>query len=140
MLDVKAIKDSFTIKHETIMFIDRDIGHFTMCDDTLVSAEDSQACVEFDADTGATPPEAPQDKTEVKEAEARLSDTITGWVTMLHMAKVFGLPMKIFVCVMDLVITMLSVTGVYIWWKKHRGAKAKYNKIASAANMPGLNN
>jgi len=30
------------------------------------------------------------------------------------MAQVFGLPMQIFVCIMGLVITALSVTGVYI--------------------------
>jgi uncharacterized iron-regulated membrane protein len=56
------------------------------------------------------------------------------------MAKIWGLPYKIFVCFMGLVITMLSVTGVYIWGKKHRVAKAKHNKIASAVNMPEINN
>lgn len=140
LLNEKAHTDRFTIKHESILLIDRDTGRYTMCADTLVSAEDSQACLEFDADTGKIPPEAPQATPEVKETKTRLSDTITAWVTMLHMAKVFGLPMKIFVCFMGLVITMLSVTGVYIWWKKRRVAKAKVNKIVSAKNMSGLNN
>ena len=36
------------------------------------------------------------------------------------MADVFGLAYRIFVCVLGLVITMLSVTGVYIWWKKRK--------------------
>jgi uncharacterized iron-regulated membrane protein len=48
--------------------------------------------------------------------------------------------MKIFVCMMGLVITMLSVTGVYIWFKKRRAAKAKQIKMASGVNIPGLSN
>lgn len=45
-------------------------------------------------------------------------NTITTWLVELHMANVFGLPYRIFVCALGLVIVMLSVTGVYIWWKK----------------------
>ena len=41
----------------------------------------------------------------------------------LHMANVFGLPYRIFVCALGILITMLSVTGVYIWWKKRRAQK-----------------
>ncbi len=125
LLDIKAHKEGFTIKHETVLVIERENGRYTMCADTLVSAEDGQACVEFDADTGATPPL--QSTPESKDTKTRLADSITAWVTMLHMAKIFGLPMKIFVCVMGLVITMLSVTGVYIWYKKRRAAKARHN-------------
>jgi len=47
-------------------------------------------------------------------------NTITTWLMALHMANVWGLPYKIFVCVLGLVIVMLSVTGVLIWWKKRR--------------------
>jgi uncharacterized iron-regulated membrane protein len=45
-------------------------------------------------------------------------NTITTWLVELHMANVFGLPYRIFICALGLVIVMLSVTGVYIWWKK----------------------
>ena len=44
--------------------------------------------------------------------------TFTNWIYALHMANVFGLPYRILVFVAGLVLTMLSVTGVYIWWKK----------------------
>jgi uncharacterized iron-regulated membrane protein len=67
-------------------------------------------------------------------------DTITSWLVSLHMATVWGFPYRIFVCVLGLVITMLSVTGVYIWWKKHRAANVMQKKTTSAVNMPGLNN
>ena len=52
----------------------------------------------------------------------KAGDTITYWLQVLHMAKIWGLPYKIFVCLMGLVVAMLSVTGVYIWWKKRRAA------------------
>jgi uncharacterized iron-regulated membrane protein len=45
-------------------------------------------------------------------------NTITTWLIELHMANLFGLPYRIFVCVLGLVIVILSTTGVYIWWKK----------------------
>jgi uncharacterized iron-regulated membrane protein len=50
-------------------------------------------------------------------------EVITRWQICLHIADVFGLPYQIFVCVLGLVITLLSVTGVYIWWKKSRARK-----------------
>ncbi len=45
-------------------------------------------------------------------------NTVSSWLGALHMARVFGLPYRIFVCVMGLIIVMLSVTGVVIWLKK----------------------
>jgi len=44
--------------------------------------------------------------------------TFTNWIYALHMANVFGLTYRIAVFVSGLVLTMLSITGVYIWWKK----------------------
>ena len=125
LLNQKASQDGFSITHESILVIDRNTGRYTMCADTLINAEDGQACVEFDAETGAVPPEAPPSASHQQTMPTRLADTITGWIQMLHMARVFGLPMKIFVCVMGLVITLLSVTGVYIWLKKRWAAQLK---------------
>jgi uncharacterized iron-regulated membrane protein len=36
----------------------------------------------------------------------------------LHSGRILGLPGRILVSIMGLVVAMLSVTGVYIWWKK----------------------
>ena len=47
-------------------------------------------------------------------------NTITTWLMALHMANVWGLPYKIFVCVLGLAIVMLSVTGVLIWLRKRK--------------------
>lgn len=51
--------------------------------------------------------------------------TVTMWLNALHDANVFGLPYRIFVCLLGLAIVMLSVTGVVIWLKKRRARKLK---------------
>jgi uncharacterized iron-regulated membrane protein len=61
---------------------------------------------------------------------------ISRWLYWLHMAAVFGPPMQIFVCIMGLLITMLSVTGVTIWWKKRRARKfSKAQRGVAAAEV-----
>ena len=50
-------------------------------------------------------------------------NTITSWLLALHTANIWGLPYKIFVCVLGLAIVMLSVTGVLIWLKKRQRTK-----------------
>jgi len=51
---------------------------------------------------------------------AASGDTIKTWLTNLHMASMWGWPMKLFLCVLGLVVTVLSVTGVVIWERKRR--------------------
>lgn len=50
------------------------------------------------------------------------------------MAHVWGLPYRICVCCMGLVVAMLSVTGVYLWLKKRR---AKRSRKAFAVQSTG---
>ncbi len=69
--------------------------------------------VTFDAENGVL-------KLVLLPSGQHTGNTITNWLYALHMANVFGLPYRIAVCVMGLVVTMLSITGVYIWWKKRR--------------------
>jgi uncharacterized iron-regulated membrane protein len=47
-------------------------------------------------------------------------DTVTHWLTSLHMARVFGQPMQVLVCAMGLVVAMLSLTGIIVWLRKRR--------------------
>lgn len=42
----------------------------------------------------------------------------------LHSGRILGLPGRIAISVMGLVVAMLSVTGAYIWWRKRRARKA----------------
>lgn len=51
---------------------------------------------------------------------AASGNTITTWIVNIHMAAFWGLPMQIFISIMGLVVTGLSITGVYIWLKKRR--------------------
>lgn len=46
--------------------------------------------------------------------------TLTHWIVALHTAAFWGLPMKLFVCVMGLVVVGLSLTGVHLWLAKKR--------------------
>lgn len=54
---------------------------------------------------------------------ANATNTFSNWLAALHMAQVFGLPYRVFVSALGLLVTMLSVTGVVIWLKK-RSARA----------------
>jgi uncharacterized iron-regulated membrane protein len=72
--------------------------------------------VYFDADTGAL-------LRVMLPTGQYAGNTITSWLYALHMGGVFGLPYRIFVCVLGLIIAMLSATGVYIWLKKRRARR-----------------
>lgn len=64
-----------------------------------------------------------------------LGASLGAWLSILHTAKIGGRPYQILVCFMGLVITMLSVTGIYIWLKKHRVAKSKPSKSLTEARI-----
>ena len=82
--------------------------------------------VTFDGDSGAL--------IEVTRARGdRLGNTIENWLYALHMGLVFGMPYRLLVCVLGLIIVMLSATGVYIWWKKRRARKARYEHRKNAS-------
>jgi uncharacterized iron-regulated membrane protein len=69
----------------------------------------------FDADSGAQ-------RLFVQPSGRYAGNTVTEWLYALHKADVFGLPWRIFVCVLGLVVAMLAGTGVWIWLKK-RGSR-----------------
>ncbi len=70
--------------------------------------------VMVDADTGAY-------VASYLPSGAAAGNTIGNWMGALHMGHVFGLPYRVFVCVLGLVVVALSGTGLYIWWKKRQG-------------------
>lgn len=56
----------------------------------------------------------------------------------LHSGRILGLPGRILISVMGLVVAMLAITGVYIWWKKraarqHRDATSPDPQPAGGA-------
>ncbi len=60
----------------------------------------------------------------------RTGNTIESWLYALHMARVFGRPYQILVCLLGLATAMLSITGVYIWLRKRRSAHWSHSRSA----------
>jgi uncharacterized iron-regulated membrane protein len=63
----------------------------------------------------------------------RSGTTLTTWLVELHTANIFGLPYRIFICAVGLMVATLSITGVYIWWKK-RSARKEHARRSSVAH------
>lgn len=42
----------------------------------------------------------------------------------LHSGRILGMPGRVLISVMGLIVAMLSLTGVYLWWKKHKARQA----------------
>jgi len=48
------------------------------------------------------------------------------------MASIFGLPIKVFICIMGFMITALSITGVYVWWRKRAARRRRVSRLGAA--------
>ena len=55
---------------------------------------------------------------------AAAGDTVTTWLTLLHMAAVGGMCVKAAIALFGLVVAVLSCTGVIIWFRKRTARKA----------------
>lgn len=108
-----AREKSFEIYYFDNLSYIRDGGFYAFSANTSrdIVRDRGQTSVFFDANTG----ELLGFRIQTGEASG---DTISRWLQSLHMAQIWGRPYQIFVCLMGLVITMLSVTGVIIWWNK----------------------
>ena len=56
-------------------------------------------------------------------------NTVESWLYALHMARIFGMPYRIFVCALGFAVALLSVTGVYIWWKKRNARLFRSRRV-----------
>ncbi len=73
------------------------------------------------------------------------ADAFMTWLNLLHLAQILGLPYRVFVSLMGVLVVTLSVTGVLIWMKKRsarlmkgrRGAKPGLVRPARAAAPAG---
>lgn len=50
---------------------------------------------------------------------------VTDWIEGLHRARIGGIAIQIFVCVLGVVVMMLSITGIIIWWRKRKSRISK---------------
>lgn len=87
-----------------------------------VSEKYANTAIWFHADTGE------RVAFEAPTGEAT-GNTIHTWIVALHFADVGGHPYRIFVCFLGVLTTVLTVSGVYLWWVKraarHGGAVSR---------------
>ncbi|MGP1717625.1 MAG: PepSY-associated TM helix domain-containing protein [Methylophilus sp.] len=113
-----SVAHAFSIHYETKIYYDAGKGTYTYIVNSSrdVSEQSSNTAVMFNADSGQ------QLAVYLPTGEAA-GDTVTQWLLALHTAKVWGLPMQIFVSAMGLGVVGLTVTGVRIWLKKRRSRR-----------------
>lgn len=133
LMATQAARQGFTIQGEERLWYDRGRGVYvySVRSDRDINEQRGGTRILFDGDSGMLKAvELPSGQTS--------GDTATGWLVALHMAKVFGLPMQIFVCAMGLVVAALTITGVVLWWRKRRIAKNKQPHTTAARHIGGL--
>lgn len=135
LLDEVARKNGFAIEREESLILDRDHGLYVMvARSSLEVGKGGETVGAFDANSGqlrlAVWPGCSLE---------RAGDVISHWLAMLHMAAVFGRPMQVLVCLMGVVITALSVTGVVIWLKKRSARRAFQQPKRLRAPLPRIN-
>ena len=136
LLDEQGRQRGFAVEWENALIFDRAHGaYYLIVHGSLDKDKEAETYVIFDADTGAL-----LDASWPGKSVEKTGDAVSRWLFMLHMAQVFGLPMKIFVCVMGFVITALSVTGVYIWWKKWCGRRLRRERSETPILQQGEGN
>jgi uncharacterized iron-regulated membrane protein len=125
----------FTVEYPVYLSINRELGvyDFKFRSSLDIQNKFGNTRLFFDANSG-------KQKLLLLPANQYSGNTITNWLIALHMANVFGMPYRIFVCLLGLSIVMLAMTGVIIWFKKRSAAKAMHNKATCSAIIPELNN
>lgn len=125
----QATKYGFSVQREVMLYRMGGVYSYFVKSSRDIRDKAGLTYITFDADMGALI------SLELPTGE-HSGNTITYWLRALHMADVFGLPYRIFVCVLGLIITMLSVTGVYIWWMKRQARL--YRRAAISHEVPAL--
>lgn len=119
LMQSQAQQHGFVVVRPVSLWMDRERGLFHYTVHSSLDFQDKRGRTELvmDAATG--------DFKELTLPNGQHSGmTVTNWLATLHEANVFGMPYRLFVCLLGLVIVMLSVTGVYIWLKKRHARSA----------------
>ncbi|WP_211907816.1 PepSY-associated TM helix domain-containing protein [Tardiphaga alba] len=132
-MDEVASKEGFTVNFRSQLFYNRRLDTYIYYANTSrdVQNDRGQTGVFIDARTGALL------HTRIPTGEYS-GDTVSRWLQSLHMAKVFGLPYRIFVAIIGLALAISAYTGLYVWWKKRKARliseKRKQAKAARATS------
>lgn len=111
----EALAQGFSIEAPVLMWLNRKKGFYVYRVRSSLDFQDKsgQTRVVIDANSG-------EQKMLLLPQGQYSGNTLTAWLMALHMANVFGLPYRIFVCLLGLAIVLLAVTGVVIWLQKRR--------------------
>ncbi|PQO29012.1 PepSY-associated TM helix domain-containing protein [Blastopirellula marina] len=58
------------------------------------------------------------------------------WAVSTHMGKIFGMPTKILALVTSIALFLLSVTGVWMWWKRRPRGRTGFPRRPASGAMP----
>ena len=111
----EAASQAFSVEKPITLSFDADRGvyAYTVRSSREIKGKGGSTTVFFDANTGALL------LLDLPTGQ-HSGNTFSNWLYELHTARVFGLTWRIFVCILGLVISVLSVTGIYVWWRKRR--------------------
>jgi uncharacterized iron-regulated membrane protein len=76
--------------------------------------------------------------TYVRTPKGTAADVFVNWLSALHMGEVFGIPYKVVLCLLGLVVAGLSATGVLIWWRKLQSRHAMHRRKLARSGVQGL--
>jgi uncharacterized iron-regulated membrane protein len=111
----QAAAQGFSVHREESLSYDGHKGLFRyrVKSDRDITDRWGSTAVLFDANTG-------EFKQLILPTGQSSGNTVTAWLYALHFGAVFGLPYRIFVSMMGLIVVLLSITGVVIWLKKRQ--------------------
>lgn len=122
LLDEQARLHGFSVEKPIALYLNRRLGFYAYWVRSSLDIQDEDK-------NGATVIAVDANSGELKGLHLptgqRSGNTLSRWLVELHMARVFGMPYKIFVCILGLMIVMLSVTGVVIWLRKRRAKRTR---------------
>jgi uncharacterized iron-regulated membrane protein len=120
-MDEVAAKEGFTVNFRSQLFYNRGLDAFIYYANTSrdVQNDRGQTGAFIDARSGALL------GTRIPTGEYS-GDTVSRWLQSLHMAKVFGLPYRIFVAIIGIALAVSAYTGLYIWWRKRRARRKAF--------------
>lgn len=115
LMDEQAQAKRFTVGAEGWLYYDSARGLYTYCVHSPLDVPSwCSTQVVFSGMTGALL------AFNASSGHGNAATDFTTWISTLHMAAVWGLPLKIAVCLAGILTTMLTWTGVYLWWKKRK--------------------
>ena len=132
LITEQARSDGFSVQEPLGLWYSAEAGAYTY---EVRSSRDvfertpkgGSTTVTFDGNSGAL-------RSLFRPTGEHLGNTVESWLYALHMARIFGRPYQVFVCFLGLAVALLSVTGVYIWWKKRIGRRKSVLAKVRAAN------